>query len=180
MLCKECGHKSPATNLTCDTCLAKLYLAKLTIILDSGQHQVHYLLPQSYKLGRGDENEIVITDRSVSRYHAEIKFENGVFSIVDSGSKNGSLLNDSHFKHQELHDLDCIQVGNVLLNFYDQTVRSIPGKLRTEEFGQEEFVKLTQNPRTEITTDAVVQTRLELAVSLIHAEIGRASCRERV
>jgi len=172
MLCKECGHKSPATNLTCDTCLAKLYLAKLTISLDSGQHQIHYLLPQSYKLGRGDENEIVISDPSVSRCHAEIKFENGLFSIVDNGSKNGSLLNNSHFKHQELHDLDCIQIGNVLMHFHDENGKSTPGKLRTEEFVQEEFFKFAKTHRTEISTDDVLQTMLDLALSLIHAEKG--------
>ena len=172
MLCKECGHKSPATNLTCDTCLAKLYLAKLTISLDSGQHQIHYLLPQSYKLGRGDENEIVISDPSVSRCHAEIKFENGLFSIVDNGSKNGSLLNNSHFKHQELHDLDCIQIGNVLMHFHDENGKSTPGQLRTEEFVQEEFFKFAKTRRTEISTDDVLQTMLDLALSLIHAEKG--------
>jgi len=172
MLCKECGHKNPAKNSTCKNCHAKLYLAKLRITLDSGRHQTHFLFRKNYKLGRGDENEIVITDPSVSRCHAEIKFEKGVFSIVDSGSKNGSLINNSHFKHQELHDLDCIQVGNVLLNFYDQTGKSVPGKLRTEEFVQEEFFKFTQNRRTEITTDDVLQTMFDLVLSLIHAEKG--------
>ena len=172
MLCKECGHENPAINSTCQNCQAKLYLAKLRITLDSGRHQTHFLFPQNYKLGRGDENEIVIADPSVSRCHAEIKFENGLFFIVDSGSKNGYLLNNSHFKHQELHDLDCIQVGNVLLNFYDQTGRSVPGKLRTEEFVQEEFFKFSRNRRTEITTDAVLHTMFDLVLSLIHAEKG--------
>ncbi len=172
MLCKECGHKNPATNTTCENCQAKLYLAKLRITFDSGRHQTHFLLPQNYKLGRGDENEIVIADTSVSRFHAEIKFENGVFSIIDNGSKNGSLLNNSHFKHQELRDLDCIQVGNVLIHFYDENGKNARGKLRTEEFVQKEFFKFTQNRRTEITTDDVLQTMFDLALSLIHAEKG--------
>jgi len=172
MICKECGHKNPALNLTCENCQAKLYLAKLRIILESGRHQTHFLFPQNYKLGRGDENEIVIADPSVSRCHAEIKFKNGVFSIVDNGSKNGSLLNNSHFKHQELHDLDCIQVGNVLMHFYDENGKSVPGKLRTEEFVQKEFFKFTKNRRAEITTDDVLQTMFDLVLSLIHAEKG--------
>ncbi len=172
MICKECAHNNPATNLTCEICQTNLYLAKLRIILDSGRHQDNYLFSQDYKLGRGEENEITIADPSVSRFHAEIKFRNGLFSIIDNGSKNGSLLNNSHFKHQELHDLDCIQIGNVSMHFLEENGKNMLGQLRTEEFVQQEFFKFTKNRRTEMTTNDVLKTMFDLAISLIHAEKG--------
>jgi hypothetical protein len=43
------------------------------------------------RIGRGADNEIVLADpmRSVSRQHAEIHFEQGSYSLIDSKSQNG-------------------------------------------------------------------------------------------
>ena len=43
------------------------------------------------RIGRGEDNEIVLTDptKSVSRLHAELQFEQGKYSVVDSNSQNG-------------------------------------------------------------------------------------------
>ncbi|MBU0987672.1 MAG: FHA domain-containing protein, partial [Proteobacteria bacterium] len=40
-------------------------------------------------IGRSDNNEVYIPDKSVSRKHGEIYFESGKFYIRDLGSKNG-------------------------------------------------------------------------------------------
>lgn len=43
------------------------------------------------RIGRGADNEIVLADpmRSVSRQHAEVHFEQGAWSLIDSKSQNG-------------------------------------------------------------------------------------------
>ena len=43
------------------------------------------------RIGRGDDNEIVLADptKSVSRLHAELRFEQGKYSVVDLNSQNG-------------------------------------------------------------------------------------------
>jgi hypothetical protein len=46
------------------------------------------------KLGRGHDCEIRITDISVSRNHALIKFQNGAFHIFDNKSKFGTLVKE--------------------------------------------------------------------------------------
>lgn len=45
-------------------------------------------------IGRNKENNIDIPDKSVSRKHGEIYFENGMFIIRDLGSRNGIKVND--------------------------------------------------------------------------------------
>lgn len=46
------------------------------------------------KLGRGHECEIRITDISVSRNHAIIKYQNGGFYVFDNKSKFGTLVKE--------------------------------------------------------------------------------------
>jgi hypothetical protein len=46
------------------------------------------------RIGRGDQNDIVLPDpaKSVSRFHAELRFEQGKYSIVDLNSQNGTWV----------------------------------------------------------------------------------------
>ena len=44
------------------------------------------------KLGRGHDSDIRITDISVSRCHATIKFDKGNFFMEDNNSKFGTLV----------------------------------------------------------------------------------------
>lgn len=45
-------------------------------------------------LGRDRENDLILNDdRTVSRQHASIIFDNGNFYIMDRGSKNGTRVN---------------------------------------------------------------------------------------
>lgn len=43
-------------------------------------------------MGRGHDAEIRITDISVSRFHASIKYNKGDFYIEDNNSKFGTLV----------------------------------------------------------------------------------------
>ncbi len=47
---------------------------------------------EGIKFGRGHECEIRITDISVSRNHANIKYVNGSFYLFDNKSKFGTLV----------------------------------------------------------------------------------------
>jgi pSer/pThr/pTyr-binding forkhead associated (FHA) protein len=47
---------------------------------------------EGIKLGRGHECEIRITDISVSRNHALIKFIDNSFTVFDNKSKFGTLI----------------------------------------------------------------------------------------
>jgi len=166
MTCEACGHANPPQALSCEQCQEKLYHAKLRV-----DGQTYFLFPGKYRIGRCPDNEIVIEDDSVSRFHCEIEFQNGAFIVRDLGSKNGSLLNDGHFTVRRLHDLDCLQLGNVVLHFYDERnkQRQPARGLDTAEWVEREFFKYTQS-ETGITTDDLLLTMLDLTISLVHAE----------
>lgn len=68
------------------------------------------------KLGRGHDCEIRITDISVSRNHAMIKFDGTNFSIFDNKSKFGTLVKEDNMnveighKHQQ-----GVQIGRTVV-----------------------------------------------------------------
>jgi len=55
---------------------------------------MNWVVNRHLTIGRDDDCDIVIPDRQVSRFHAEITHkENGEFVISDLQSKNGTMLN---------------------------------------------------------------------------------------
>ena len=79
-------------------------------------------------VGRTSNNDVVIPDLSVSRFHAFLKRgENGRFQIQDAKSTNGSTVNGSSVPAQGLGppvDLkrgDNVRLGQVELTFLDAT-----------------------------------------------------------
>jgi S-DNA-T family DNA segregation ATPase FtsK/SpoIIIE len=62
-------------------------------------------------IGRGDDNDIVFTNRFVSSKHAKIIYRGGRFSVLDRGSANGTFVNEERIHHEkELHPGDMVYV----------------------------------------------------------------------
>ncbi len=78
-----------------------------------------------YKIGRANDNDIVLNDRRVSRYHAHIRIENGQFILVDGYFVNGELrrsvnqvfVNGVQAYEKVLQSEDIITIGSSRLEF---------------------------------------------------------------
>jgi pSer/pThr/pTyr-binding forkhead associated (FHA) protein len=80
----------------------------------------HLLENEITTIGRGVENDIVITSRRVSREHVEIRREGRRATLIDLGSTNGTLLNGERvLAPVELRDGDSVSIGDVVLAFHD-------------------------------------------------------------
>jgi ABC transport system ATP-binding/permease protein len=107
-------------------------------------------LPQRIlRIGRATDNEIVVSDLSVSRYHAELRRDSsGGYEIADLSSHNGTYVNGQritastrvteadiisigpatfHMAGQEL--VEFIDTGDVSLNVQGLTVKISGGKI---------------------------------------------------
>lgn len=63
-------------------------------------------------IGRSDECDVVLPDRQVSRYHAQITWRGESYSLEDLGSKNGTHVNGQELAGPaELGDGDEIQIA---------------------------------------------------------------------
>ncbi len=64
-------------------------------------------------IGRHLSNEIIVNDRRVSRYHAEIRYEHGQFVVYDLGSTNGIKINGAPTRNPvALRNNDMLTVGS--------------------------------------------------------------------
>jgi FHA domain len=67
--------------------------------------------------GRGEDNDIVIPDPSVSRLHAELRQEGDGFVIADRGSANGTKVNGALITTERLRPGDEISIATHRFGF---------------------------------------------------------------
>jgi FHA domain-containing protein len=85
--------------------------------LVDGQGKEWTLDRDAQVIGRLAGSEIEIQDTGASRRHAEIRRKGEDFVIVDLGSTNGTLVNDSPVAEYTLEDGDRITIGRTVLEF---------------------------------------------------------------
>lgn len=65
------------------------------------------------RLGRLPDNDIVVNDKRVSRYHAEIVQRGGTWLVRDTGSTNGTAINGRLVREAPLTTGDRISLGGL-------------------------------------------------------------------
>lgn len=67
------------------------------------------------EIGRSPENDLIVEDDDVSRFHARLLFENGSLWIRDAGSRNGVFVNDKRIpEHKALKVGDRVRIGSTI------------------------------------------------------------------
>jgi serine phosphatase RsbU (regulator of sigma subunit) len=75
-----------------------------------------------WNLGRSSQNDLAIPDASLSRHHARIVLKDGVLSLEDLGSLNGTTLNGERITvPHSLGEGDELQLGQVSLHLGTST-----------------------------------------------------------
>lgn len=90
-----------------------------------GLYHVFPLVPSHPKaaqitVGCSGECDVQINDRSISRRHAVVHFQGGIYLIQDNDSSSGTMVNDSPLRPHQLHPLatgDRVTLGFVELLF---------------------------------------------------------------
>jgi class 3 adenylate cyclase/pSer/pThr/pTyr-binding forkhead associated (FHA) protein len=87
-------------------------MARLIISSPDGKNGILELNKPLITVGRGNANDLVLNDASVSRFHAVFKLRDNSIFVADRGSTNGIVLNDEKIsKETELKDGDVALLG---------------------------------------------------------------------
>jgi hypothetical protein len=145
--CSACGFQNPETANFCARCGAMLpraepaseatqSLAPEEVAELSAEHDLGLEGPalvvragggragESFRptgprtrIGRSPDCEIFLDDVTVSRNHAVLVEDGGVFVVEDQGSLNGTFVNRKRIDRALLHEGDELQVGKYRLTF---------------------------------------------------------------
>ena len=83
------------------------------IVVNQGPNKgmAYTLTPPLVKVGRNPDQEVFLDDITVSRQHAELRWADGNWQLVDLGSLNGSRVNQEPVSSAILKSGDEIQIG---------------------------------------------------------------------
>jgi adenylate cyclase len=87
-------------------------MARLIISSPDGKRGILELTKPVITLGRGNGNDLVLNDSSVSRFHAVIKVDEEGVVIADRGSTNGVIVNEAKIQEEaRLKNGDVVHIG---------------------------------------------------------------------
>ncbi len=115
MLCPYCHRQLDAGRSTCRACGKAIpgRRAALELVARDG---ARIPLTRSLTLGRGAENDVTLSDPSVSRQHARVVLDDGVPLLEDAASSHGTFLDGRPVEGaRELHAGSVVQLGDVPL-----------------------------------------------------------------
>jgi serine phosphatase RsbU (regulator of sigma subunit) len=158
-----------------------------TLVFVQGNEQRVINLDHSpFAVGRKADKDLVIADPRVSRDHALIVSENGVFSIVDQASKHGTFVNGERVERKTLERNDRLEFGvrevaYVIFNPQHGTTNSareflsqISGMHISDETTDLEklilFLEAARKLNTIGVLDEILMTLLDVTLKLTRAE----------
>jgi pSer/pThr/pTyr-binding forkhead associated (FHA) protein len=91
------------------------------VFKDGAVHRAMELGPGGLTIGRGLQNDLVLEDpdRTVSRFHAEVRQEAGGWVLLDLNSQNGTWVESRRVDRVELRAGVPVVIGRYSLVFDD-------------------------------------------------------------
>jgi hypothetical protein len=87
------------------------------VVREDGRERTVFLQGETVTIGRLPECEVPLKDRGASRRHAQIRLANGLATLTDLGSTNGTEVNGHAVQTATLDDGDRITIGATVLVF---------------------------------------------------------------
>ena len=109
----------------------------LLVVLEGDDKGKKYSLNKNItNIGKKEDNDIILSDKAISRQHAEIEYKSDSFLLKDLESTNGTYVNGTRVKAAYLLPGDRVKIGRTVMEFtaYDEKVKIDPSD--KTEFGK--------------------------------------------
>src|SRR5438105_4799059 len=160
-----------------------------TLVFVQGNEQRTINLDHSpFSVGRKVDKDLVIADPRVSRDHALITSENGLFYVLDQGSKHGTFVNGERVQRKNLERNDRLEFGvrdvayvifnpeHATSNTAREFLSQISGiHISTETTDLEKltlFLEAARKLNTVGVLDEILVTLIDVTLKLTRAERG--------
>jgi adenylate cyclase len=139
---------------------------RLRYFVDGQEHFIA-LGPHRVRIGRGGDNDVVLSDVSVSRYHAEIRPEGQAWAVYDLQSTNGLEVNRVPVERAALHPGDKLGIGT-----FELTVEGDAAAAEPERSGRSVLPGRSTSPV--LANATIIRPLSELAALDLHAVAASA------
>lgn len=113
-------------------------------------------------IGRMEDNDLIVQEPQISRYHAKLQADHGQFNLRDLDSTGGTSVNGIRITHAILNHGDVISLAGIPI-LYGQS--EITKELREDFLEKAKNHKSAQN--SEGTTDVVRTNSIDQFLDLI-------------
>lgn len=86
-------------------------LGSITFLTGSQTGKVFQITKPTITLGREPTNDIVLSDPSISRHHAQIAWANGIWTLAKLAPQNTVSVNNRDIQQATLNDRDTVKIG---------------------------------------------------------------------
>ncbi|MCD4748044.1 MAG: FHA domain-containing protein, partial [Thermoanaerobaculales bacterium] len=100
---------------------------------EGGEERFALELDRTYRLGSGEDNDLVISQKDVSRHHAILRVCDGTFHITDLKSKNGTFVNGNRTSSAQFRSGDQVNLSS--------------SRFVIVEFGSDEFSQTPEDQK---------------------------------
>jgi pSer/pThr/pTyr-binding forkhead associated (FHA) protein len=97
-------------------------------------------------LGRQLENDIVFHEEFLSRFHAEIVYENEKYVLYDKDSTSGTFVNGKKIDRCVLNSGDLISLANIYIMFVNNSLKIAGKSMGTTQSLQNGGVRKQEKP----------------------------------
>jgi hypothetical protein len=87
------------------------------VVTEDGTNRTVPLVKEALTIGRLPDCDITLKDKAASRRHAQIRTVDGLSTLTDLGSTNGTRLNGQTVQSRQLEDGDRITIGATVLEY---------------------------------------------------------------
>jgi pSer/pThr/pTyr-binding forkhead associated (FHA) protein len=118
----------------------------LVLSAEGGQEARVTVRGSQFSIGRGAENDLILSDPSVSRSHLLIRYEQGSYLAQDLDSRNGTMVNGRAITSAPLTGGESLRLGEVALRFIRETDDAAAEADADEGHGETTIIKQVQKP----------------------------------
>jgi pSer/pThr/pTyr-binding forkhead associated (FHA) protein len=100
-------------------------IARLKVIRGPDAGSIYVIRGSHATIGRGEENDVILTDLKSSRQHAELSLTPQGWTVIDNGSANGITCNGKPARNGVLKTKDTLGLGETLFEFMSQDAGTV-------------------------------------------------------